>query len=83
MSTLPTENLGTIISSAKARQIVYAVFVLAIIIAGGVQVFFSAVGLSQPSWLTGAVAVLAYLGAPVGALALANVSSKTLPVNAP
>ncbi len=67
-------NPGTIVTSTTARRVIYGTFVVALIIIGGIQVAYSAVpgwG-GQPDWLTAALAVGAYLGIPVGSLALAN-----------
>lgn len=69
---MPTEDLGLIIKSDKARRIIYGVYVVAVIIAGAVQVGYASVHLGQPDWLTAALAVLAYLGAPIGGLAIVN-----------
>jgi hypothetical protein len=76
MSTPITQDLGTIITSAKVRKTVYSAFVLALIAVGGTQVAYSALQLAQPSWLVAALAVLAYLGIPVGTLAISNTPSK-------
>ncbi len=75
MSTTPTPNLGTIITSGLARKVIYGVYVVLIVIAGGIQVAFAAVSTDQPTWLTAGLAVLAYLGVPIGGLALANTST--------
>lgn len=69
---IPTSSLGVIIKNAKARALIYGIYVLAIIAAGGCQVAFSSLELAQPDWLIAVLAVLLYLGAPVGTLAVAN-----------
>lgn len=66
-------NLGNIIKNAKARAAIYGAYVIAGLLIGGIQVAFAAVaGVEQPTWLTVALAVYAYLGIPVGGLAAAN-----------
>ncbi|MDR6907455.1 hypothetical protein J2X63_003163 [Agromyces sp. 3263] len=70
---VPTPNdLGVIISSAKARKWIYGLYVLALVGAGATQVAYASLELSAPPWLVASVAVLAYLGIPVGGLAAAN-----------
>lgn len=69
----PTVNdLGVIITSARARKIIYGGYVLALVAAGGAQVAYADLGIAAPDWLSASVAVLAYLGIPVGGLAAAN-----------
>jgi hypothetical protein len=71
--TSPTpDQLGSIISSARVRKIIYAAYVVGIIIIGALQVGFAAVSAGQPDWLTVALAVAAFLGVPIGGLAVAN-----------
>lgn len=72
---MPTENLGVVVTNATARKIIYGVYVVAVLIAASVQVYVSATQAVQPEWLTGALAVLAFLGAPIGGLAAANASN--------
>lgn len=79
MSNLSTPSLGTVITNALARKIIYGVWVVAVLIVGGVQVYFAASDSVQPEWVSGANAVLVYLGIPVGGLALAN-TPKDVPV---
>lgn len=69
---MSTPNLGVVITHPTARRIIYGAYVIALVAAGGLQVWFAALQLAQPSALVGALAVLAYLGIPVGGLALAN-----------
>lgn len=68
-------NLGSIISNDFARKVIYATYAVAVIVAGGLQVWFSSVDGVIPGWLDGALNVLAYLGVPIGGLALANTSN--------
>ncbi len=70
---IPTANdLGVIITSARARKAIYGSYVLALVGAGATQVAYASLELSAPSWLVASVAVLAYLGIPVGGIAAAN-----------
>lgn len=72
MSTpLPTD-LGKVITSAKARQAIYGVYVVGIVVLGGIQVGFAATDAGTPVWLSVALAVAAYLGIPVAGLAAVN-----------
>lgn len=74
--TSPTPNdLRKVIKSARARMLIYSVYVVAILVIGAIQVGFAAAEVAAPSWLTVALAVAAYLGVPVGALAAANTPS--------
>jgi hypothetical protein len=76
MSNVPTSSqLGVIVKSAKARAVIYGGYVIAIIVAGAAQVGFASLEYSQPEWLTASLAVLAYLGVPVGTLAVANTNT--------
>jgi hypothetical protein len=70
--TTVTPDLGTIITSARVRRWIYAAYVVLIIITGAVQVAFAALETGQPNWLVATLAVVAYLGVPVGGLAIAN-----------
>lgn len=75
MSTPTPDQLGSIIGSAGVRKGIYAAYVFGIIIIGALQVGFAAVSAGQPDWLTVALAVAAYLGVPVGGLAVANAAA--------
>lgn len=68
-------NLGSIISNDFARKVIYATYAVAVVVAGGLQVWFSSVDGIIPAWLDGALNVLAYLGVPIGGLALANTNN--------
>jgi hypothetical protein len=72
MSTISTPNLGSVITNAAIRKSIYGTYVVLLVIAGALQVYFAATQVAQPQFLVGALAVLAYLGIPVGGLALAN-----------
>lgn len=80
---MDNQNLGVVISNDKARKIIYGIYAIAVVVVGAVQVYYSAVHLNQPDWLTGSLAVLAYLGAPIGALAAANAGTRSAPVTRP
>lgn len=74
MSNVNPPNLGSIITSAVARKIIYGTYAIGVVAIGAFQVAFAStpeLG-GQPVWLTIALAVAAYLGVPVSALALAN-----------
>jgi hypothetical protein len=76
MSNIPNaSNLGVIVKDAKARAFIYGAYVVAIIAAGATQVAFAALEQGQPGWLVATLAVLAYLGVPVGTLAVANTNT--------
>ena len=72
MSNPTPPNLGIVITSPKARKIIYGAYIVTLIIAGAIQVAYAAIQLGQPVWLVASLAVLAYLGIPVGGLALVN-----------
>lgn len=76
-NTSITNNLGTIITNPLARKLIYGIYVIAVIVIGAIQVAYSSVPAwgGAPEWLTAALAVAAYLGIPVGALALANTNN--------
>jgi hypothetical protein len=65
-------DLGVIVKNAKVRAGIYGTYVVAIIAAGAAQVAFASLELAQPDLLVAGLAVLAYLGVPVGTLAVAN-----------
>lgn len=72
MSTPSTPNLGVVITNPTVRKVIYAGYVLSIVAAGAFQVGYAAAQIGQPAWLTIALAVIAYLGVPVGGLAFLN-----------
>lgn len=72
MNTPAPADLGVIVTSPRARKTIYGAYVLLLLAAGAAQVGFAAASAGQPVWLTAALAVLAYLGIPVGGLAAAN-----------
>ena len=77
MSTTTPPNLGIVITSPRARKTIYGTYIVLLVIAGATQVAYAAIQLDQPVWLVGALAVLAYLGIPIGGLALVNSPSNT------
>jgi hypothetical protein len=72
MSNTAPPNLGNIIASPGARKVIYGTYALAAIVVGGVAAYFLGIGDPLPEVVVGAQAVVAYLGIPVGGLALAN-----------
>lgn len=68
-------DLGKVITNSRARKMIYGTYIVALVGAGGTQVAYAALEQGQPSWLIATVAVLGYLGIPVGGLALANTPS--------
>lgn len=57
---------------AKARAVVYLVYLVIGLILGSLVVGFNAGGLTDPVWLTVALAVYAYLGGAFGFTALTH-----------
>ena len=55
------------------RKGIYAAYAVAVLAVGGVQVYNAALDNAQPDWVTGTLAVLAYLAVPFGITAAANV----------
>lgn len=80
MSTTTPPNLGIVITSPTARKTIYGTYIILLVVAGAVQVAYAAIQLGQPAWLIAALAVLAYLGIPVGGLALVNSPTTSTPV---
>lgn len=67
------QNLGNVISNTTVRKIIYSAYIVAGVVIGAVQVGFAAVeGAGQPTWLTVALAVYAFLSVPLGSLAVSN-----------
>ena len=56
----------------KARAAIYYVYVAVGLLLGATQVGFSAAELGQPTWLTVALAVFAFLAAGLGLTAASN-----------
>lgn len=76
--SLTPPNLGTVIRNDVARRVIYAAYVLGLVVVGALTVWY---GESVPDWLERAAAVLTYLGIPVGTLALANVATPGTPAS--
>lgn len=70
---------------ALYRKYVYIAYGTAALVAGGLSVAFTvdSTGSGLPHWLKVYLAVLAYLGAPVGAVAGSNVGPGDTPPPAP
>lgn len=75
MSVPSANDLGKVVTSARARRVIYTVYVVAVLLLGAVQVAYAASYAGQPEWVDIATAVMLYLGVPVGGLAAANTSS--------
>lgn len=72
MSNAPTPNdLGAVITSDRARRVIYTVYVIAVVVIGAVQVAYAGAEVI-PDWVTVTQQVLLYLGVPVGGLAAVN-----------
>jgi hypothetical protein len=75
-SQAAVDSLGVIIPSVKGRKIAYALYAGLSLVITNVAVAFSAIGASNPAWLTISLAVVGNLAAPFGAIAIANASNK-------
>lgn len=72
-----TPPLASVIESTTARKTIYSVYgIVALIVAATTVGFAATSDASIPEWLTIANAVVAFLGGPVGGLAVANTPSK-------
>ena len=60
----------------ETRSKIYWVFALIGLIIGAIQVGFASVDVGQPTWLTVALAVYAFLGGGIGFTAQANTPAK-------
>jgi multisubunit Na+/H+ antiporter MnhG subunit len=75
-SQATVDSLGVIIPSVKGRKAAYAVYAGLSLVITNVAVAFSAIGASNPAWLTISLAVIGNLAAPFGAIAIANATGK-------
>lgn len=57
------------------RQGIYVVYALIGLVLGAIQVGLSAAAQGQPTWLTVALAVFAFIGTALGATAASNVQT--------
>ena len=71
-----SDNLGAIITHSRTRKTVWAVYVLAGLTLGSLSAWFTTTEGSVPIWLQGALAVSAFLAAPFGTLAIANIPGR-------
>lgn len=78
MTNTTPPNLGVVITNPTVRKVIYSTYIILLVVVGAVQVGFAAVQSGQPAWLIAALAVLAYLGVPVGGLALVNSPSNAV-----
>lgn len=65
-------GVPTVALPPKVRAVVYYVYALVALGLGGTQVGYAAAEAGQPTWLTVALAVLAFLGAGLGVTAASN-----------
>lgn len=65
-------NPLTDVLPAEARRYVYTAYAVIGVLIGATQVGFVAASVDQPTWLTVALAVYAYLGIALGFTAAAN-----------
>lgn len=69
--------LATIVESTTARKTIYGIYgIVALIVAATTVGFAATTDASIPEWLTITNAVVAFLGGPVGGLAIANTPSR-------
>ena len=66
----------TDIIPAAHRRIAYAVYAVIGVILGAVQVGYGAAEAGQPTWLTVALAVFAFVGGAVGLTAVQNTPTR-------
>lgn len=72
-----TPPLASIVESTTVRKTIYSVYgIVALIVAATTVGFAATQEASIPEWLTIANAVVAFLGGPVGGLAVANTPPK-------
>jgi hypothetical protein len=69
-------NLGAIVTNPVARKVIYGTYGIVSLATSALQVYDSATKIPDPSWLAGALAVIVFLGVPVGGLAIANAPKK-------
>ncbi|WP_144795685.1 hypothetical protein [Microbacterium paludicola] len=72
MSENSTPALGNVVSNPTARKVIYGAYAVAAVVVGGTAAYFLGIQAPVPEPVIGAQAVIAYLGIPVGGLALAN-----------
>lgn len=68
------DNNPLLLLPARARQAVYVVYGTVALSVSGAQVGYASLSIPNPSWLTVALAVTAFLAVPIGAIAASNVS---------
>lgn len=72
MSTPTPNDLGKVVTSERARRVIYSAYVIAVILLGAMQVAYAGAEAGTPVWLNIAQQVALYLGVPVGGLAAVN-----------
>ncbi len=65
-------NIGVVISNPTARKVVYGAYAVGALVVGGIAAYFLGIQHPIPEPVIGAQAVIAYLGIPIGGLALVN-----------
>ena len=72
---MPTTSVSLkgIIPNEFVRRVMYSVYVLAGLFFGAMSVWYPAIDMATPEWVTGWLQVMGYLAIPFGTLALANV----------
>lgn len=68
----PASGLGVVVTNKTARRVIYGAYVGAAVVVGGVAAYFIGTQHPLPEAVIGAQSVIAYLGIPVGGLAIAN-----------
>lgn len=66
----------TLALPARSRAYVYAAYALAGVIIGSLQVAYAAAEAGQPTWLTVALAVFAYVGGAIGYTAASHTPAR-------
>lgn len=64
-------DLGNVITSTRARAIIYGAYVVGLVLVGAATAAYSQLG-GSPDWLGVVESVMLYLGVPVGTLAAVN-----------
>lgn len=65
-------DLGVVITSPNVRKVVYAAYAAGAVVVGAAAAYFLGIHHPIPEPVVGAQAVVAYLGIPIGGLALVN-----------
>ena len=68
-------DIGNVITHPKVRAAIYGIYVIAVVILGGISAAYSVMDMS-PEWLSVANSVMLYLGVPVGTLAVVHTDTR-------